>query len=218
MVLLLAGIGIFLAAQAWTKWGPIPGLLVGLLFIGGTGWLLLGGFLSMVFAGVRFALNPGRYRQSRAFITAWEERVGPMKPGRPETQPPAGLFPQWFRLWKSNGILAEEFLDYKLGIKKKLTARGRWLPLLPSEEHLGGPGEMTISHEGPIFRTDSGVGHNYGWAGYPGYRTRSDGKLVLFTDPGNGAKVVIDAEDPDSWIALFRENGLEEEAEPGWAG
>lgn len=110
-VFILVIIGFFMASAAWSEWGPIPGLLIGFLFMGGFGWKVIGGLLTAGFAGIRYAFQPGMYRKSREFIAAWEQRYGEMERGAPESQPPRGLFQRFWAEHQAKGVSAGQFLD-----------------------------------------------------------------------------------------------------------
>lgn len=107
MVLVLAFLGFLAAAWAWEEVHPIAGLVVGFLFIGGAGWKMLFGLLSLARPSSRRAFGP----EGKQFIAAWEARVGEMSPSRPERTPPPGLFQRWLRDYRRTGVPAGEWLD-----------------------------------------------------------------------------------------------------------
>ena len=100
-------VGLILGIIAWNRWGPIAGIIVGFLFAGGFGWAILSGLLSWI----RLGLNPKMRRQTKPFITAWEVRHGPMRPGDESRKPPPGAFVTWYREWRRTGISADDWLD-----------------------------------------------------------------------------------------------------------
>lgn len=107
---LLTIIGFVAASVAWSV-HPLLGLIVGFLFIGGAGWNILGTAFGASFGRLtptgRSAYGP----QGKEFITAWEARRGPMRPGQRATQPPPGLFKSWLKESAVSGISADDWLE-----------------------------------------------------------------------------------------------------------
>lgn len=63
MVLILGLIGFFLAQAVWREYGPVWGILTGMLFIGGLGWKIIFGILLAPFALIGAALEARRTRR-----------------------------------------------------------------------------------------------------------------------------------------------------------
>jgi hypothetical protein len=101
--ILLSIVGLITAIWAWQNVHPILGAVVGILFVGGTGWYLFAGIGARV-------ISPNIRKHGDKFIQAWEQRYGSMQMGAEYTHPPPGLFQTWAKLHKQTGISAEEFL------------------------------------------------------------------------------------------------------------
>lgn len=103
LVGLMIVIGIVLTGIVWRAFGPLAGLITAFLFIGGFGWK----FMASIFGGLGMLLDPDK----KNFINAWEERMGEMEFGESGTYPPPGLYQEWKRIKRSNGMSAGDFLD-----------------------------------------------------------------------------------------------------------
>ena len=87
---------------------------------------------------------------------------------------------------------------------------GRWRPLLTTEQDMGGPGQMSLGPNGPVFMTASGVVHDYGWSWYPSFSVDEEsGEITLKTSPGDGALVTSTPSHRTDWPSLLTRNGLE---------
>src|ERR1700710_127316 len=93
LAIILSLIGLALAVSAWEHINPVVGLLVGVLFIGGGGWNLLGALLSCLRPSGKSAFGA----KGKEFIKAWEDQNGPMVRGVESSKPPVGWFQKWLR-------------------------------------------------------------------------------------------------------------------------
>jgi len=154
-VLFLSLIGILLAFAAGKAWGVFAGIAVGFLLVGGLGWKILGGGISLV----RSSLTPTRRRKTDEFWSAWEARYGPVVRGLETTYPPPGVFPSWYRAWKRTGVSAADYLGYSASrdpihaprAMQQMTAPGHISGALPSEIL---DGSVVISDDGLIFHDE----------------------------------------------------------------
>jgi hypothetical protein len=95
-------IGVVLTVIIWASFGPVWGVLTGVLFVGGFGWKFL-------FA-VGGALGPNR-EDKQEFVGAWEARSGEMQFGRSRTYPPGGAYKRWVTDRTSTGESAASWMD-----------------------------------------------------------------------------------------------------------
>ena len=102
--LVIAAISIFVTVTVWSHFGPVWGLITGVLLIGGSGWKLL-----LVIPGL--LANRGSGGARKEFIDAWEKRGGEIRVGHGETYPPAHLYPTWQTEREQTGESAADWLD-----------------------------------------------------------------------------------------------------------
>lgn len=93
------------------------------------------------------------------------------------------------------------------GGSTSLEARGHFSPLLLSEQDRGGPGRLLLAPQGPLFITDRGVSHDYGWDWFEAFTVKGN-ELTLHTNPGDGAQITFSSPDLERWIQAFESNGL----------
>lgn len=89
-----------------------------------------------------------------------------------------------------------------------LVARGVWMPVVNHAS--GGPGTFAIEAGRPIFRTDGGVVHDYGWRNYASWSVAPSGQFFVGMSPAVGARLRFEPADPEAWRALLSENGVPE--------
>ena len=88
-----------------------------------------------------------------------------------------------------------------------IISRGHFSPLLLSEQDQGGPGVFRVTDGQPVFETDAGSTHSYGWESYRDWAPSDDG-LELRLQPFSGARVFIVTEDTASWAATLEAAGI----------
>ena len=107
LILLLMLIGVVLTVVVWSSFGPIWGVVTGLLFVGGFGWKVL--------FSVGGALAPNREGRQE-FVEAWEARSGEMQFGRSRTYPPGGAYKRWMAEREGTGESAASWMDRTMGV------------------------------------------------------------------------------------------------------
>jgi hypothetical protein len=117
-VILLSAIGLFAAIWLWQNVHPVVGVTVGILFIGGAGWKVIGALFTLAVPSGRKAYGP----EGRAFIASWEQRMGQMSPGSPNLPPP-GIFREWLRDNRNTGIEPGPWIDDQLGLTNEALVR-----------------------------------------------------------------------------------------------
>jgi len=88
---------------------------------------------------------------------------------------------------------------------------GRWVPHALVEQDEGGPGKLLIGPRGPIFVTNRGITHDYGWAWFKRFTVdEASGEISLQTDPGQLAVIRFVPQDEIlPWPELLEAHGLE---------
>jgi hypothetical protein len=89
------------------------------------------------------------------------------------------------------------------------TCRGEFLPLLLTEQDEGGPGVFRVTDGQPVFETDHGVRHSYGWDCYRHYERTEDGVLIRLK-PFSGAFIDLETEEVDRWVGILTAAGVPE--------
>jgi hypothetical protein len=85
--------------------------------------------------------------------------------------------------------------------------RGQWVPLLLSQQDEGGPGVFRVTDGRPLFVTDSGMTHDYGWESYKDFQAKPEG-FHINLGPVSGGLIVLETTEPEKWSRIFTDAGL----------
>lgn len=107
----------------------------------------------------------------------------------------------------AQAVLIRQATEQREAMNTTAKTRGTFVPLLLGEQHIGGDGEFRITSGEPIFVTDDGYTHSYGWDCYQSWKPTGDG-FALTIVPGRHT-VLLHTLEPEKWTRLLLDAGVQ---------